>query len=361
MKISIEYESSWRNSFLAGSNNEALPNHGRKFIGSMTELKKLKKNFIKREVTIDTVMGILNRIIGDQKKLYQSRNSSNYYFKNIEPSVKFIDKKYETNEMTYIRNITGNTDQNSFTGAIKTNDDIFLSDYSAEFWGVLALNFVELCQFIISSEKKVTKTIQTDPISIDTKLKSLSKEKPVANEGLANEALKKLNKKFANIEYLNKKGYILPGSFYCSSLYLQLERLSNRFDISPAKADKGVISGTSTPTEGSKRLISDKGVIRGISKRTFTSKDFMERLTTGEKKKIWGNPYIRKERIKGEGEVVSMMTKARGTLEININVDRNKAKEIKRLIENAGVSSFYLGKKGLAYVTDIDTRELKHQ
>ena len=37
--------------------------------------------------------------------------------------------------------------------------------------------------------------------------------------------------------------------------------------------------------------------------------------------------------------------------------DRDKAKEIKTLIENAGVSSFYLGKKGLAYVTNIDTRE----
>ena len=31
----------------------------------------------------------------------------------------------------------------------------------------------------------------------------------------------------------------------------------------------------------------------------------------------------------------------------------------KRMIEYAGVSSFYLGKKGLAYVTDIDTRELR--
>lgn len=68
---------------------------------------------------------------------------------------------------------------------------------------------------------------------------------------------------------------------------------------------------------------------------------------------------MRKERKKGEGEVVSLMTKASGQLEINIDVDRDKAKEIKTLIENAGVSSFYLGKKGLAYVTNIDTRELR--
>ena len=48
-----------------------------------------------------------------------------------------------------------------------------------------------------------------------------------------------------------------------------------------------------------------------------------------------------------------MMTKASGQLEITIDVDRDKAQEIKTLIENAGVSSFYLGKKGLAYVSNI--------
>ena len=40
MKIQIEYDSSWRNSFLGGSNNEPLPSKGREFLGSMTNLKK---------------------------------------------------------------------------------------------------------------------------------------------------------------------------------------------------------------------------------------------------------------------------------------------------------------------------------
>jgi hypothetical protein len=40
-------------------------------------------------------------------------------------------------------------------------------------------------------------------------------------------------------------------------------------------------------------------------------------------------------------------------LEINLNIDRARAEQIKQQIENAGVSSFYLGKKGLAYVSDI--------
>ena len=76
MKIIVEYESSWRNSFLDGNNNEELPKKGRKFIASMTSLKK-PENFVQREVTIDTVMGILNRLIGDQRKLYQARKDAN--------------------------------------------------------------------------------------------------------------------------------------------------------------------------------------------------------------------------------------------------------------------------------------------
>ena len=81
--------------------------------------------------------------------------------------------------------------------------------------------------------------------------------------------------------------------------------------------------------------------------------DLMNRFTTGDKKKIWGNPYIRKERIKGIGEVTFLMTKASGSLEIEIPIEREQGKELETMIKNAGVSSFYLGKKGLAYVSKI--------
>ena len=342
MRIIIDYESSWRNSFLDGDNNEPLPKKGRKFIGSMTNLKRTE-NFIQRQVTLDTVMGVLNRLIGDQRKLYQARADENYFFKDIDyldtDKVVFKDNAVESSEMTYIRNITGSTDQNSFTGAIKNNDVMFLSDYSTEFWGVLALDFDALCQFIMT-KNKVTIAIEANPISIIAKLEGLNKEKPVANEGLANEAMQILVQTFAGIEYLNKKAEIMPISLYCSALYLQLDRLAERFDMSSAKTKSGGISG--------------------ISKRSFTTKDFMSRFTTGEKKRIWGNPYIRKERIKGIGEVTYLMTKASGQLEINLDISRDKAKEIKTMIENAGVSSFYLGKKGLAYISqEIETRELK--
>ena len=332
MKISIEYESSWRNSFLDGSNNEPLPNQGRKFIGSMRSLGK-SENFLQRSISLDTVMGVLNRLIGDQRKLYQSRSSENYYFKDIENLVEFEDKpKVINQEMTFIRNITGSEDQNSFTGLVKVNDPIFNSDYSREFWGVLALDLTQLCQFI-NNNTSVSENINCDPITIIEKLEELNKLKVIENLDEVQEAFNNLNKHFDKFNGLNNKGLVFPISLYCSALYLQLNRLAQKYDMSTAKTKAGGISG--------------------ISNNRFTKKDFMVRYTTGAKKKIWGNPYIREEFIKGEGKVKHLMTKASGKLEIEINLGKEQGREISQLIENAGVSSFYLGKKGLAYVTRI--------
>jgi hypothetical protein len=335
MQILIEYESSWRNSFLDGSNNEPLPKKGRNFVGSMTSLK-VAKNFIQRDITPDTVMGILNRLIGDQRKLYQARSQPNYYFSDIEPVIGFVDKAVTNNEVVYIRNMTGSTDQNSFTGAIKIDDAMFSADYAGEFWGVLALDFAQLCQFIVH-DITVPPFTGADPLTVIARLELLNEEKAVENVDEVLLAKDELNKHFPDAEYLDAKGEIKPIMFYCSGLYLQLKRLENRdvmrFNMSTAKTKLGGLSG--------------------ISKRGFTKKDFMDRFTTGGKKTIWGNPYIRKERIKGEGEVVSMLTKASGQLEINLDIAIEKARELRGMIENAGVSSFYFGKKGLAFVKDI--------
>lgn len=334
MKISIEYEASWRNSFLDGDNNCALPKTGREYLGSMTSLKE-DGNFIQRTVTLDTVMGLLNRLIGDQRKLYQSRakqGSSTYFFEELESKVSFEDRPILTNEIVYVRNMKGSTDQNSFTGMVKSQDPILSSDYSAELWGVLALDIEDLCSFI-AGEQLVDKEIEADPLMICALIEELGKLKPILNEGIVAEAVTVFAQHFPDTSYLNNKGLVIPLSLYCSALYLQLGRLSERFDMSSALTKSGGISG--------------------ISKRGFTKKDFMDRFTTGRKKMLWGNPFILKKLVKGQGEVTSMLNKASGQLEITIDVEQKKAQEIKDLIDNAGVSAFYLGKKGLAYVSKI--------
>lgn len=332
MKIEIKYESSWRNSFLGGSNNEPLPTGGRKFVGSMTSLKT-KENYIARSVTHDTVMGVLNRLLGDQRKLYQARDNNAYYFKEIESLVTFEDQPdYVNQEITYIRNTSGSEDQNSYTGMIKVDDPIFCSDYSEQLWGVLGLDIDALCDFILIG-KKVEQKINHNPLVIVGRLEEIFKLKPALNENMVSEAFTLLNSRFDKFNGLNRDGNVLLISMYCCALYLQLERLSGEFDVSSAKTKVGGLSG--------------------ISNNGFTKKDFMARYTSGDKKKIWGNPYIRKERIKGIGEVTSLMEKAGGTLNIDIAIDREAALDFREKIENAGVSSFYLGKKGLAYVSDI--------
>ncbi len=332
MKITIAYESSWRNSFLDGSNNEPLPKTGRKFIGSMTNLKK-PENFISRQVTLDTVMGLLNRLIGDQRKLYQARKCERYYFRDIESEITFTDKpSYINQEMTFIRNITGSTDQNSYTGMIKVADPIFQSDYSQEFWGILNLDIPELCQFILGN-KLVTAPIDANPLYLIDKLEEHNKLKPLINVDDVEAAYDVLINRFTKFKGINAKDLVLPISLYCSALYLQLERLSNKYDMSSAKTKAGGIGG--------------------VSNNGFTKKDFMARYTTGEKKRIWGNPYINEQFIKGIGKSKNLMTKASGKLEINIDIAPDHAKELSLHIKNAGVSSFYLGKKGLAYVTNV--------
>ncbi|RKS87682.1 hypothetical protein DES39_0923 [Orbus hercynius] len=335
MKITIEYEASWRNSFLNGSNNELLPKDGRKFIASMTELKK-EGNYIKRSVTKDTVMGILNRLIGDQRKLYQSRGSDNYYFTDIEPILQqsdIIDEALYSSEMVYIRNISGSEDQNSFTGEIKANDPTFRSEYSQQLWGILWMCREELCQFVADESVKVSLSGELDPIIVCEKIESLSAEKPIDVVGEIEKTLLIFQQTFPDIHYLTAKNQLPLVSLYTSALYLQIDRLVKQFDLT--------------------NVLTKSGGLSGISKRGFTKKDFMARYTTGAKKLVWGNPYLLKERKKGEGEVVSILTKANGKLTINLNISKEQALDLNEKIDNAGVSSFYLGKKGLAYVTDI--------
>lgn len=341
MRIIIEYESSWRNSFLDGTNDEPLPKKGRNFVASMTELKK-PENYFAREVTKSTVMGVLNRLIGDQRKLYQSRQGYEnipYYFEGWESKVSFVDKPTAVNtEITYIRNLKGSTDQNSFTGMIKVNDPIFKSNYSQDFWSVLALDIDELCDFIING-KLANKSIELTPFGILDCLEKINSIKPVVSEGSIKAASEILSATFDKYNPLNKKEQQLLLPMYCSALYLQMQRLEDaKYDMSQAKSKMGGITG--------------------ISNNGFTPKDFLNKYTTGEKKLIYGNPYVREEYIKGVGKIKHTLQKASGTLEIVIDISFDAALELKQLINDAGVSSFYLGKKGLAYVSDIDIREV---
>jgi hypothetical protein len=350
MKIIIDYESSWRNSFLEDMKENQDSKSIRKYIASSKVLSQSDDNFKKRVIEKSTVMGILSRLIGDQRKLYQARSEiyGDYYFKSMEDNITFRDDSSNWDELVYLRNMNNSEDPTSYTGIINENHPLLTSNYSSELWSTLFYEAKDLVHFILGNNSLYKlKNIELSPFAIvnrinefkDIKLEKISEKENLnpddiekVNVCFKNKKLNlllqtkfpKLRKSFSEIEYI-KKEKVVVRALYCSALYLQALKLSDKYEMNNI-------------------------TLKGFSVNGFTPKDFMG-LFTGGKKKVYGNPYKRASRFNGDEPL--MLTKARGKLEINIGVERTKGKEIKNMIECAGVSSFYLGKKGLAYVSKI--------
>lgn len=166
---------------------------------------------------------------------------------------------------------------------------------------------------------------------------AIQKMKPLENKDEAQAASQLLAQSFSEYKPLNKKEKLLMLPLYCSALYLQLERLAEWYNMEDATSKRGRVSG--------------------ISHNGFTYREFMYQYTTGKKRIIYGNPYVHQKYVQGEGKVNHWLIKASGQLCINIDIDIEGAKQLQTQIENAGVSAFYVGKKGLAYVSNIDVDE----
>lgn len=337
MQIIIEYDSTWRNSFLDGSNNQPLPKGGRKFIASMTNLRNAE-NYIERGITKDTVMGVLNRLIGEQAKLYQARERENYYFKEIEAQLKesdIVDISEISQEVVFIRNKNNSTSQNDFTGLIKSDHPTFNSHYSNEFWGVLWLDLEQLIQFMFDNQFSVLKHIEkinVNPELVLEKSLEIQSLKSVDTSSINQSVFNFLEDKFPNQVYGDKEKIKLE-SLYAASLYLQLERLEQKFN-KPIACN----------------FWRGEKLVFGFSKKGFNgSRDFMRNFITGGQKIIYGGAYTTRQGNK--------LNKASGQLIINLDLSEEKAKDLYNKINNAGVSAFYLGKKGLAYVKKITIGE----
>jgi hypothetical protein len=329
MQIIIEYESSWRNSFL--SDEREAGDLKRNFIATS---KQLPKNFKEVGITHNTVMGILNRLIGEQKKLFKARQRDNYFFKEIESQVTFFDKSEESLEIVYLRNVSKDSeDPKAFTGIVKAADLSFISDYSLFLWGVLFLELDEIIKLVLEDEKIDFSKFENKihPIDIKNRLSSFSGTLNIEGEILS--LLEKFEKNLIDFEMKNLEEKINISTIYALLIYWQLNELRKQYDVSSVLSPQGKLTGIS---------------LSGI----FTEKDFMARYSSGGKKKSWGSPYLLPS--KKFSEPTKMLTKANnGQLEIHLDISKEQARNLEEKIENAGVSSFYLGKKGLAYVTDI--------
>jgi hypothetical protein len=377
MKIRIKYDSCWQNSFLTGSDEKPIDRKNeRKFKSS----SKSKEAIDRKEISQNTVLGILCRLIGDQRKLWQARQSDDYYFKNIESLIEYSHKEQlDYCETAFITNKSEDRpSQSSFIGVLPDDTPLFFGEYSKNLWSVLDFSLEELFNFILQPQptliplgraspnkgirSRINEISKSNPIMLlDAKLEKLKlaidkerscqEEKNKSGKKLSEKDKNKLDhlsskyfdfqnsekekifsktlmtvlnilkQKFPDKEYINKKNdQIYPMSLYGAGLYIMRDELeTSGIDVAGFKNKNNNIQGFHSSG------------FNGI-------RDFLNPLT-GNQKKCGGTPIE--------------LTKTKGGLIIELNIDKEKAEELEQMIEAAGVSSFYLGKKGLAYVEEI--------
>jgi Cas5fv helical domain len=393
MRIEIEYDSCWQTSFLEPVENSSVDS--RKFVATTKTRGQTES-----PITQSTILGILCRLIGDQRKLYQSKACSSFYFSGLEDKISFkVNSKSTTEkELVYLTNKSDNRcGQSTFMGVLSSDNPWFFSEAAQRLWSVLFLSKKELIHFVLGSEsckntvdstpknligrldlitdikselgaplKSHSRTIEEKKNEADsaykkmsgfieknedkelksdkqrknyeTKLQTLLSDIERLNSELGaikqnqlvedadlffqlKTAIEFLSKKYDGCEYWSE-GLVYPIRLYAAALYLQAERMHLEDEsIDFVKNESGDFE------------------IKGFSKRGFNGiRDWLNPMT-GKRKKAVGTPCV--------------IDKQSGNLEITIDVEKEKALEIEALIENAGVSAFYLGKKGLAYVSKI--------
>jgi hypothetical protein len=384
--IGIKYDSCWQNSFLDDKEKKIA-----KTGGYIREFNiKTKPNGGAQPISKNTILGVLYRLIGEQRTLKEIQNSDYAYFKDIEEKIifNFADKQTTENELVMLINKKNSrTGEGKYIGVIKDDTALFFSKNAPKLWSVLYLSIDEIINFINKpslikqedssmprdilnrideiQEMPILQTIEKRLSKIDfgkqkqeEKLKTINKDdlktiekikKSISksNENINNinenidmnkesnlifEILSSLERHFPETpksDYL-KNGVIYPMGLYAAALYLQaylLEKSGNDISKLYVLQKTGINKGKKT--------------IHGFSKKGFNGvRDFLNKFSTGGNKKTVKTPFL--------------LRKESGKLNINLEIENNKAEEIKNMINSAGVSSFYLGKKGLAFVDSIE-------
>lgn len=373
MQIDIRYSGSWRNSFLEDFNGKS--NKGRKFIGSTTALKK-PENYKERPISISTVMGLLYRLTGSVRPLYQLKKNDDSIISKLsdEGKISFSDQVInESKEIVFLRNSNDVKDQSGYSGLI--NDNIFNDLYLSGVFTPLKMNKEEIIDFLISNKIGIDiSENKTHPLDIyyfldknnaaifDKKnehLVSYVKEKYGAEDNaslgkvIANETIEDFLKDapdscFSIISREEaRKLNNLYSKYFESKLTLTSDAYLTAVNILTAQYLK------EHGGESIHGFLSKSGSFKGISgnAKTFTAKDFLACFS--KPKKVRGNPYSSKIYKKGESPIDVRLTKCDGLLSIFIDCNEETSAFLKEAIESAAVGTFYLGKKGLAYIEKI--------
>ncbi len=375
VEIVINFDSCWQNGFLEGE--DALEVKRKKLVPKVRKFFATTKSEQSTDKTLtkNTVLGVLCRLIGDQRKLYQARAADDYYFKDMEDAISFSyngERKNVSEKVIVVNKSDNRCAQSSYLGVIPDNCQLFSSPYSKNLWHVLDLSVEEVCNYLnqgsiseaamgdvslnhilnrireiqaleklefietildrfkqriakveqeISDLDKNDKKYQSQLTKktnfieeIKTKILELHKNDVFANLDIA---LKKSVSKYPKLE---NKGGVYPMALFGAALYSNAQQLRDRKIVNFLNENK----------------------LSGFAEESFSFngiRDFLNPLAGGRKKTV---------------RTPAEINKHSGKLVINVKLPID-TRDLVRRIEYAGVSSFYLGKKGLAYVEDIRT------
>ncbi|MFV1872589.1 MAG: type I-Fv CRISPR-associated protein Cas5fv [Oleiphilus sp.] len=202
MKLLIEFDSCWQTSFLGGDPNKRVSKkeNSRPFVAT-TKTRGEKY----QPITLDTVMGVLLRLIGEQRKLYQVRESDTYYFRDIEGVVSWSEKNEQARKINELMYLTNKSDdrcaQSSYLGVLDDDNPWFFSQNSSLLWSVLFLNIEQLVDFINSRKTNNNNLQDCSPKDLISRVNTLtnSKSQPgqviKTRDKLINDMLAEISKK----------------------------------------------------------------------------------------------------------------------------------------------------------------------
>jgi hypothetical protein len=391
MHIYITYNSSWHNSFLEDSKD-------RKYIGTSKSLG-VKGNYEKgiREISKSTILGILARVSGYIAPLHELRSGKHgdFYYSDIEDKIKFtVKNKLVTEETVFLHNKNMDKDQNLYSGILNDSHPLLTSSISKQIWGVFDLSLNDIFDLITGKNIKIplvnnisygwiishAENKKDNPIkesNYRTEIQYLenhtnNKVTDLNNklnnihsnwQGITSYQKQKLSKSDRDMFSLLKEEWEVFNSInenINKGLSVKKKKEQDRKEAAE-KANKvpktnkidaefkqdnlyfaamyiKLLELKSCGTDMS-NILTSQGKIPGFSKSSFSQKELTKVLASGGYKINYGNPYP--------------IIKSDGNIEIEIDVDEDRAIEIYEMIKFAKIPNFYVGKKGFGRIEEI--------
>lgn len=406
MKIIIPYESKWSVSLLdketgltkfksVGEKGLAKKTgtqktyiyHDDDYESIMKRVNENHKNFDYRTIEESTVLGICARLLGEIRYMEDALMDDDHIIHKLKDKITFKLKDRDIYNEIVSLSTPLKPSQNNGQGLIKKNKDnalLFENDCSKVIYAMLNIkklkqlkdvsfmmkknvSFLDMNKYL-EEENLLEKNIEIYKFFekfdlFDSRFSKFEKSyKSFLNEPDKNSEdvmdyisiLKDLGDAEYNDEQLllNKPDRVMAGVLVYSTAYW-LIRVGYKNEVENFIFNRGGgIAGIAT--------------LNGIAKNigAFTKKDLYSYF--GEGKYTFSSPYIfnmksfkKESRKEGEKNLINIDTKLGlgkedGILEIDINVTKEEAIALKEQIENVGVSTFQMGKKGLAYVRRIE-------